>query len=255
VSENLKELAAKLSSIARKKNLKGRDIDVLKEVREGLARVMMQVKECDLCGGVVPDLVKMEMEGIKASVCQECGIKLLKNPKLVRRKGSSKNASEKKIREKKPAATRTRAPKPAKTARAKKSGSANTRSAKAGRTRKKSTKTNIKIGSFAARAQKELEKTEARKKTPQMAISFEEGAEPDSNGRINFEGIAKKQKVTIGAVRKIFKIENSIAFPMSPEGTLQFVKSELAGEAMKIGDSELKGILAEIRKEKGVKVK
>ncbi|MFH1759474.1 MAG: hypothetical protein ABIA63_00085, partial [bacterium] len=74
MSDNLKELASKLSSIARKKSLKGKDMDVLKEVRDGLAGIQLQLKECDICSGVVPGVIRIEVDGVKAAVCQDCGI-------------------------------------------------------------------------------------------------------------------------------------------------------------------------------------
>ncbi len=240
VSEKLKELSAKLSSVARKKSLKGADLDVIRDIREQLLQVISQAKECDICSTVVAGLIKVEIDNVRAAVCQDCGLKLMKSPKLIHKKSAGRHALEKKA----PAHAVKTVPDKAemhhKPRHKKTHGEADSSAGKPHRAA-------ARIGSFVQRAQAETEQAEARKKSPQIALSFEESRET-AVGEVDFDGLARKNHVTIGVLRKIHKMISSVAFPMSPEGTLQFVKSELTGENIKIGDSELRIILSDLRK-------
>lgn len=225
MQEKIKEIALKVSSVARKKRLKGKELVLLREAKDELNRLMSEFKECQVCGNVVTELVKIEIGGSKVAACHNCGIELIKNPNLVRRKHRASHAQSK-------------------TSRVKETGKvASAQTAKKVRAKKE----RHPLGFFAARADKEVQEKEVQKKSPQISMDFESSLVGDSNN-INFYEIADRHKINIGVLRKVYKILQSIAVPMSFEGTFQFVKSELSAETVKINDSELRSILSDFKK-------
>ncbi|MFP4521668.1 MAG: hypothetical protein ACLFQK_05935 [Fibrobacterota bacterium] len=83
MASELKKLSKKFEKIAAKKVLVSKDVNELRQIRESIKSFLDCLKECQICGKAVDDIVKMEAAGKKASLCRECGIKALRDKSLL----------------------------------------------------------------------------------------------------------------------------------------------------------------------------
>ncbi len=96
IDSDLKQLAVRLTAVARKKRLSAKELSALAEIRNRIAEVLQALKECEACGAVVTNIAAVEIKGVRARVCTECGIRALRSNQLKPRKHGAGIAPRKK---------------------------------------------------------------------------------------------------------------------------------------------------------------
>lgn len=228
---NLNKLLAKMQGVAKKKQLESRDLDVLREIREGVTQVLSALKVCDCCGAAVTEIARLELDGVRAAVCHDCGIKAFKNKALVLKKVKKNEIKREKREEKTPKEPKTiKEPKK------------NTDLKPAPRPE---THSHHMQSALESKPQPSVGQT-------MLSLAPKSGV-PDRNAA--FEEIASETALKVPVVRKIFEIASSVAFPMAFGSTFSYAKAEIAGQGVKVTDDELKRALTGLVKKAGLRVK
>jgi len=223
---SVKKLAAKLSIVGSKKQLDSKDLDMLREVKEGIVAVLQGLKECDVCGSAVTEIVRIEIDGIRAAVCQSCGIKSLKNKAIVLRGVKKKEHSKEKVAKSAShgAASHSRAPE-----------------------KKRPFSTDPHPAS-----ERPSHGTPALRAEQPSLFSEPASAEKGENA---FEEVARDANSKMMTVKKVHQIVSNIAFPMNFERTTSYVRMEAQGQNLHLNPDELKRIVTALIKKNLIKIK
>jgi len=223
---SLKKLSGKLSAVAGKRNLDSKDLEILREVKEGITGVLQGLKECESCGAAVAEIIRLELGGVRAAVCQSCGIKALKNKSLnVRKKKEAVHhetkhpASSHKSHDGKPLEKRT---------------------------------------PFRTDPHPVHESKEApakAKPAPSEQASLFGDAAPSEKGENVFEEIAKEAGTKIMTAKKVHQIASGIAFPMNMDRTLSYVRMDAQTQGVHLQPEEIKKIITALMAKGLIKVK
>lgn len=245
---NLKKMAAKLSAVAGKKQLDNKDMTLLREVKDAITTVLQGLKECDCCGAAVTEIARLELDGVRAAVCQACGIKALKNKSLV-----IKNVK------KKEAAKHESAHAPSHAAPKSHAAPAHHAAAPAKHHAVHPAKADPK-----ALAKKNPFKTEphpfatkpavAEAEQPTLFSGNDEGDSKGDNSMV-FDEIARACNSKVLVVRKIQQLAGAIAFPMTLDRTVSYVRMEAQGQGINLSNEELRKMIGLLIERAGLKVK
>ena len=69
---SLKKILLKLQTVSKKKELDHKDLNVLREIKEGISQTLQTLKVCDACGKAVLEIARLEIDGVRAAVCTPC---------------------------------------------------------------------------------------------------------------------------------------------------------------------------------------
>ncbi|OGS33390.1 MAG: hypothetical protein A2293_08945 [Elusimicrobia bacterium RIFOXYB2_FULL_49_7] len=223
---NLNKLLTKFQGVAKKKHLESRDLEILREIKEGITQVLQVLKECDCCGAAVPEIARLELDGIRAAVCHDCGIKALKNKSLVLKKVKKNEAKREKRDDKdhkKPAEHKTSH---------KSAPAADTRSTR-----------------FDAVIEK---KADGAVGQTMLSLGAKSGELDRAAG---FEEVASENGQKLAIVKKLFEIASSVALPMPLDRTISYTRMEALNQGLRLSDDELKRIVTGLVKKAGLKVR
>ncbi|OGJ89509.1 MAG: hypothetical protein A2487_06375 [Candidatus Raymondbacteria bacterium RifOxyC12_full_50_8] len=223
---NLKKLAAKMAAVAGKKQMDSKDLTVLREIKDGISQTLQELKECDSCGSAVTEIVRMEIEGVRAAVCHACGIKALKNKGLV-----LKHARH---REKEHAH--------------KKDHPASHKSAKP---------ESVPANAHAPAKAPKVVKPAKEDKAPAVAAqpSLFSTPEPRQDLGAALQEIGEAAGIKPAIVRRILQIASSVAFPMNLERTLNYTRMEAQRENINLDNEALKKVISGLVQKAGLKLK
>ncbi len=201
VDADLRQIAQQLTLVARKKRLSAKELSSLAEVRNRITEVLGTLKECEACGAVVTNIAAVEIRGVRARVCADCGIKALRNNQLRTRKRETTPAPRKK------------------------------KAAKSG------------VSHSAPAQQIVLEIPTASEREPVAA----------SESVIDTLSRETGQKAVV--IKRIRKIAQDIAMPMTLEGTFNFTRAEARKENLKIDDEQIRSMLRRLAEASEIRVR
>jgi hypothetical protein len=227
---NLKKLSSKLSAVAGKRNLDSKDLEALREVKEGIIGILQGLKECECCGAAVPEIIRIELGGVRAAVCQACGIKALKNKSLVLRNVKKKTAAK---------------PEPHIHPEHKHAPAAHKALEKRRPFRTEPHPRHEEPASAASKT---------KPPAPEQPSLFGEVA-PAEKGENVFEIVAKEADTRIMTVKKVHQIASAIAFPMNMDRTLSYIRMDAQNQGLHLQPEEIKKIIASLLSKGLVKVK
>ncbi|MFH0918737.1 MAG: hypothetical protein V1913_00115 [Fibrobacterota bacterium] len=242
---NLKKMAAKLAAVAGKKQLDNKDMTILREVKDSISAVLQGLKECDCCGAAVTEIARLELDGVRAAVCQSCGIKALKNKSLVIKNVKKKEAARHEAAHERHVAGPAKHAAPAHAVPGAKGHAP------------------VKVHDHRALAKKNPFKTEphpaarpasAEPEQPSL-FSGADDASGKSDNSVAFEEIARACNSKILIVKKIHQLANAIAFPMNLDRTVSYVRMEAQGQGVNLSNDELRKMIGLLIERAGVKVK
>jgi sRNA-binding protein len=233
---NLGKLLLKMQGVAKKKQLESKDLEVLREIKDGISQALQVLKECDCCGAAVTEIARLELDGVRAAVCRDCGIKALKNKALILKKVKKNEARREKKEDKAPQEHKEprepKEPKPHK-------------------------KAPPPPPSPAAPKPSRLVEAMEKKEEPSVGQTMlplsDKNGQTDKNTGI--EEVASETAVKVPVVRKLFEIASSVAFPMALERTISYARMEAVSQGLKLTDEELRRVITGLVKKAGLKVK
>ncbi len=233
---NLKKLAAKLSTVAGKRNLDSKDLNALREIKEGITGVLQGLKECESCGAAVTEIIRLELGGVRAAVCQSCGIKALKSKSLSIKHSKKKDAPS----DKSPAKAEhgTRHPDAAH--------------------KSHDGKPLEKRKPFRTNPHPRHEEKEAPVKSKPVVSeqpSLFGDAMPSEKGETVFEEAARETGSKIMTIKKVHQIASAIAFPMNMDRTLSYIRMDAQGQGVHLQPEEIRKIVTTLIDKGLVKVK
>jgi len=240
---NLKKMTAKLAAVAAKKQLDNKDMAVLREVKDGISAVLQGLKECDCCGAAVTEIARLELDGVRAAVCQACGIKALRNKSLViknvKKKEAARHEAEHVKHEAPHAPARPHAAPAAK-------GHAPARA--------HDHKALAKKNPFKTEPRPAVKAAPVEPEQPSLFSGADEASGKGDAGAV-FDEIARVCNSRVLVVRKIHQLANAIAFPMTLDRTVSYVRMEAQGQGIALSNEELHKMIGLLIERAGVKVK
>jgi len=221
---NLKKLASKLGNIAGRSSLESKDLETLREIKDGLAAIIASLKECDCCGAAVTEIARLEIDGVRALVCSSCGIKALKNKELVLknvRKKEHAKVSHPPV------------------------------------SHKAAVKTVIKSKPFKTEPHPETASNHApRTRIVETQPSlFGDAVVKSSKSGDDMDAIASAASSKVMTVKKIHSIVSGVAFPMNLDRTLSFVRMEAQSQHLNFKEDEIRRVVTALKANGLIRIK
>jgi hypothetical protein len=235
---SLKKLSAKLSAVAGKRNLDSKDLELLREVKEGITGVLQGLKECESCGAAVAEIIRLELGGVRAAVCQACGIKALKSKSLSLKNAKKKEAAHEKVKPEHSAHHEDKHSAPAHKSHDNKPLE-----------KRKPFRTDPHP------AHEEKAPVPKAKPAPAEQTALFGDAAPAEKGENVFEDIAREAETKIMTAKKVHQIASGIAFPMNMDRTLSYVRMDAQTQGLHLQPEEIKKIILVLMAKGMVKVK
>jgi hypothetical protein len=238
----IKALAKKLTAVGAKKNWLGKDLESIREIRDGLTQSLQTLKVCESCGTVVTEIARLELAGIRANVCKACGVKAFKTGALNVKKTPSRPAikPERKKVEKNIPPVKKKIRKPVPHAE------------------------NLSLFNEPSQPQSPTPEGFLPKSgitMPKMEPAAKRAApvENGENGGLENDAVAQlgnKMNFKIGDLRKIIKSVNEMAIRMDLEQTCNYVMSEASQTGLKkLAPDEVKKMVKALAADKFIQVK
>jgi len=236
----LKKLLFKLQGVSKKKELDHKDLNILREIKAGIAQTLAILKVCDACGKAVVEIARLEIDGVRAAVCTPCGIKALRTKNL-----------ELNHLKRHPGRAAKRDPKPRRK---------NRHSGRPAPSPHPSPRTPIglpKVKRFPVKPGP-ITMPKAKKAPHKPDVQTALSLSAPSNGASQndaFQAVADRAKTTMGVIKKIYHIASSVAIPMDIDRTVNYTRMEAQRMGIKAESLNLRQVMEGLVKKAGLKLK
>ena len=237
---SLKKLAGKLSAVAGKRALDSKDLEILREVKEGIMGVLQGLKECESCGAAVAEIIRIELGGVRAAVCQSCGIKALKSKTFSLKNAKKKEAAHEKTKAEHHARTEPKHAAPA-------------HKPQDGKTLEK--RKPFRTDPHPQHEERAETSAPVKSKPAAEQASLFGDAAPAEKGENVFQDVADAAGSKIMTVKKVHQIASGIAFPMNMDRTLSYVRMDAQTQGVHLQPDEIKKIVSALVSKGLVKIK